>query len=385
MGAVGIYYGLPAGGIGQYNREWLRSMSAANRDHSLEFICLPEFRGRGEIGCDSWAGLYSISSGVPTVRRARFLIGQVVNPRRSLLRMAARGFGVAHLTTFHHLTFPLWRSILDKSGMRLAISAHDVRRAVPILNRQFENTQLAAVYRRADAVFVHSEAQAADLMDFAGLGREGIVVVPHGPYSYGVPQRSREAVRERYGIRPKEILGLCFGQLRAEKNLAGLLAAISCPEISSRILVAGRAGSQHSGASFYEEIARREGVRDRVIFDERFIPDDEVADLVHASDWLAIPYLRSFSSMSGVLNLACHYRRPVLCGSAPALAEAVEKYSIGSVAAVDELSSLREALVRLEEMISAGKQFGFEQFLSANTWEANAKITLETYDRLLAM
>ena len=49
------------------------------------------------------------------------------------------------------------------------------------------------------------------------------------------------------------------------------------------------------------------------------MPDEDVADLVSASDWVVLPY-REVSN-SGVLLLALSYRRPVVAPAVPTLQE----------------------------------------------------------------
>lgn len=381
MAKIGIYYSFPGGGIGRYNLEWLRVLASLST-HELEYVTLPELHWDDSIPCAHWPGLFSISSSFVPWRKAKFLIGQAVNPRRVIQHTARNRCQLLHFTVVNHLSYPLWEQQMNRSGMKVVVTAHDVKRQVAVLNREYEDRQLRAIYRRADAILVHAEAQAEELIEFADVQREQVHIVPHGPYSYGAPRRSRDEVRKGYGLAADDLVGLCFGQLRDEKNLEGLIRALAEKSSRSKLLVAGKAGSHHRGASDYAAVAEGSGVRDRVVFDERFIPDDEVADLVTACDWIAVPYRRDFTSMSGVLNLACHYRKPVLCGEAPALVEAVRKYDIGEVVKAE--NGLPEALVRIEARLSSGRgAFNFEGFASANTWEENARRTERVYQRLL--
>jgi glycosyltransferase involved in cell wall biosynthesis len=123
------------------------------------------------------------------------------------------------------------------------------------------------------------------------------------------------------------------------------------------------------------------GLGERVTFDDRFVPDDEVADLVCACDWVALPYRSSFTSQSGVLNLAVHYERPVLAGAAPVLAETVNSFRIGSVGESDDSEDLLKAMLELEDTIRRRDPslFGFGNYRKMCTWRENARITAEVY------
>ena len=378
---IGIYSSLPGGGIGHYNLEWLRSLSL-EANFELEYACLPEFAWDPNIACDHWPGLLSLSSKRKIARRARFLLGQWSNPRRAIMRMHDTGATIMHFTNFNHLSYPGWRRLLDRSGMGVVLTAHDVRRQVAMVNRRYEDSQLRRIYQRADAILVHADAQVADLVDFASVNPDVIHKVPHGPFGYGRPRSSREEVRHSYGYSEGGLVGLFFGLIRDEKNLEGLLDAMASKGCQTKLLVAGkRASGLHRSVSEYQSIVRKLGLGERVTFDNRFVPDNEVADLVCACDWVALPYRSSFSSQSGVLNLAVHYERPVLAGAAPVLAETVNSFGIGSVGESDDSEDLLEALSELEDKISQKDPslFGFGHYRRKCTWRENARITAEVY------
>jgi glycosyltransferase involved in cell wall biosynthesis len=363
---IGIYFAFPAGGIGRYNRELVRALAELG-DVDVEYACLPNYAWADDLPCRVWRGLFPISDRVPALRRARFLLGQWCNPRRALRHFHEAGVPLIHWTNIHHLSAPLWRGLLDRSGTAMVISAHDVCRGVAIVNRAYEDRQLAWVYRRADALLVHSEFQRDELVAFAGVDPQRVTVVPHGPYDYGDPLEGRTAVRQRCGIPADVPLGLAFGQIR-----------------ESHLLIAGNAPARHRGALFYRELAASLGLADRVHFDVRHVPDDEVAGLVCAADWLALPYPSSFTSQSGVLNLAAHYERPVLVGSAPVLREGVNGYAIGEAAADDGQEALAAALQRLEHGLAQSKPpFAFDLFRAKHSWAENARRTRGVYQRVL--
>ena len=181
-------------------------------------------------------------------------------------------------------------------------------------------------------------------------------------------------------------MGLFFGQLRDEKNLEGLLRGMAERSTHSYLLVAGTAGDRHRGGDDYRSVAESLGLQDRVIFDDRHIPDDEVASLVCASDWLPLTYLSTFTSQSGVLNIAAHYDRPVLCAGAPVIRESVDGFPIGVVAAGDSAESLGLGVVEMERRLGdMSPGFSFEEYRRKHSWVENARITRDVYGRVLGM
>ncbi|QXD16180.1 glycosyltransferase family 4 protein [Rhodocaloribacter litoris] len=379
---VGFYVFFPSGGIGRYTHELMRALGR-HAGVEVEVLCSPDFEWKRDPSYRAWEGLWTLSHPVPVLRRANFVIGQFVNPRRAIDYVRAQGIDVLHLANVNHLTFPLWRRALDESGVPVVLSAHDIRRQKPILHRGWEERQLQAFYRRADALFVHSRYQERELIDFAGVAPERIHVVPHGPYPHRPVRRAREEIRAGLGLPADRPVALFFGQLRDEKNLDGFLEAMARAGDHLYLLVAGASSSRHRDGPFYRKRARQLGLERRVMFLDRFIEEEEVGELFVASDWVALPYREDFTSQSGVLNVAAHYRRPVLVSSAPVLRETVETCDIGVVAPGDTVEALVEGIRRMNERLAAGHAHAFEAYERHYSWERNAEITLSVYRQLL--
>ena len=140
-----------------------------------------------------------------------------------------------------------------------------------MLNRRYEDRQLCRFYRRADALFVHSRSQAADLLEFANVDAARVHVVPHGnPYDYGPPKPASKAVlRTQLGLPQDKTVALFFGNIRDEKNLALLMQAASRYKDCLHLVVAGSANV--SGASKNRTLPRagRISAADRIrdVFD----------------------------------------------------------------------------------------------------------------------
>src|SRR5262249_52006660 len=161
-----------------------------------------------------------------------------------------------------------------------------------------------------------------DLIDFARVDPARIHVVPHGPYDYGPPRATRAALRERLHWPSDKRVALFFGNIRDEKNLDLMLRAMPRFRDRLHLVVAGSANVPgHHVMGYYRNLADSLGVSGSVTFLGGYIPDADVADLFEACDWVAMPYSRTFTSQSGVLNVAMTYRRPVLAARAPTLEE----------------------------------------------------------------
>jgi len=375
---IGLYAFFPGGGIGRYTYELLRALGR-REDVEAELICSPGFMWKHAPEFSTWDGLYPVWTPKRHLRRAWFLRGQVANPILALKHAHLRSLNVLHLANINHLTFPLWRRWLDGSRIFLSITAHDVQRRKAMFSRRYEDAQLKAVYRRADAIFVHSEFQMDELVAFAGVDRSRIHIVPHGPYPHGEPTLESSEVRKRLGIPADKQVALFFGQIRDEKNLEGFLRGLALLSERPHLLVAGKAWPGHKNVSYYEKLVDELGLGTSVTFRSGFIAEEEVPNLFGASDWVILPYHSTFTSQSGVLNVAAAYNRPVLVSRAPVLRESVEKHKIGVVSAGDTPEDLARAIERMIQNTEAGTVFPFEEYRRLHSWDENARLTVEAY------
>ena len=377
-----FYLFFPGSGIGRYTHELLRNMQS-EPGVEAELACLPSYHWRGEATYRVWPGLREIGHRWAWRRRMRFVEGQVVNPLRLARHVRETGADVVHLCNINHLTFPIWRRALDRTGVRIVATAHDVRRQQAMVNRRYEDGQLRAFYRRADALFVHSRSQAQDLVEFAGVAAERIHQVAFGPFDYGRPRGSRIELRKRLGWPADKQVGLFFGNIRNDKNLDLLIEALPGHAERVHLAVVGRgSGGRHRGIVEYRALTRQCGVEGVVTFDDRYVPDEDVPDLFEACDWVALPYSRTFTSQSGVLNVAAWYRRPVLASAAGTFAETLEEYDLGVMVAPDDARALVEGMGRIIERTERGDGFEFEAYLRENSWERNVRRTVEVYGQL---
>ena len=377
---VCMYVFFPAGGIGRYTNSLMKYLNAVP-GLSGEVVCSPDFLWKGTDDYAVWPGLKSLSHPIPTIRRFRFLQGQFVNPHRCIRHAVNRGASVIHFANINHLSFPFWRGALKASGLGVAATVHDVLRS-RIVNKKWEDTQLRSFYEFADVLFVHSEYQARVLQQFADVPDAKIHVVPHGPYSHGQTDLNQEEARVLWNLPQDKQVALFFGQVREEKNLDGFLKAMQLSQNNIHLVVAGEAGGRNrKSMAYYKEIAKLAGVEDEVTFISKYITEEEVATLFIAADWATLPYDRSFTSQSGVLNVAMHYQRPVLVGSAPVLKETVTSSEVGVACENDTPQAIAKGIDRIYQALKEGFSYPMDEYRKQFSWDVNAKRTFDAYQQ----
>jgi glycosyltransferase involved in cell wall biosynthesis len=178
---------------------------------------------------------------------------------------------------------------------------------------------------------------------------------------------------------------LLFGNLRDDKNLDGLLEALAMQRDPRIVLVcAGRDGARgHRTYDYYRGRIAALGLDTRVTILDRYIEEQEIADLFALADLCMLTYRREFTSQSGVLNTAAYYSVPVLATPCACLREVIAQCHIGEVCGDDSADAIAEGLGKLLERVEAGERFEFGDYRQRFSWKVNARITAEVYGALL--
>jgi glycosyltransferase involved in cell wall biosynthesis len=195
---------------------------------------------------------------------------------------------------------------------------------------------------RADAFITHSEADAAILRTLRPGTPVEVTPLPSLATVEPVP---RAESRARLGIPDGAPVILFLGFIRRYKGLAVLIRALPAvvrevPEL--QLLVAGEAWGRSSDIML---AATTLGVAAHVRLDDRYIPDEEVAVYLGASDVMALPYLEA--TQSGVVTLAAAAGLPVVASAVGGLPEAVTDGLTGLLVSPGDQDALARALIRV--------------------------------------
>lgn len=293
-----------------------------------------------------------------------------------LCEEAKCGYDLILLDCLREYLSPLWIRPLQhvrESGVRVGIMNHDPRRDFRIGPQIWHEYCLGEVYRSVSDIFVHGNVPMTGWKRSFG---NALHEVPHGPLVYPHATSNMEKLRGRFGFEPKDFVILSFGQVRDGKQLDKLIRSVSRLPERVKLLVAGRIESTaQKDRSYYLKIILNSGVVDRVFWEHRYIPDEEVSGLFECCDAVATFYTRDFLSSSGVLSSAVAFRKPVVgsCGDGP-MKLALERYPIGEWVPPGDVDALTDAL----RLISGGrKRYHFEKYLRDHSWEKNANSILK--------
>jgi glycosyltransferase involved in cell wall biosynthesis len=278
------------------------------------------------------------------------------------------------------LAAPLFRR-LRRMGKKVFYTVHNVvpHRYPARVPKALMHRWIRQGCRQTDGLFVHSEGLADELTRFLGRGHvPPISVVPHGVWS--VPDAANlpplPALPQR--LRDKKLL--FFGTIRRNKGLDLLLrAALRLP--GYRITIAGlplERGYFRTEVLPLIERVRSAGVHVELI--DRFVSDDEAAELFRTHGALVLPYTPQFAAQSGVVFMALAYELPVIASEVGGLRDLFNEYRIGTTfneftpcalaRAVEALHALGNAEELQKQMRAAKAHY---------SWEAAARATLCGY------
>jgi glycosyltransferase involved in cell wall biosynthesis len=207
-----------------------------------------------------------------------------------------------------------------------------------------------------------------------------VIEAPVGVYELTESRDDPLEIRNRWRVPPGKKVFLAFGFIRDNKNLDLVIRAmVDHPD--AFLVVMGRAQSvKDRPQAFYLKLAEELGVSERTRFFDEFVPDEKLAGIFAAADFIVLTYSVSFLSQSGVLSVAARARRPVLASAGPSpMQDSVKKFSLGAFVEPDSVSALAEGIGVLLRGATAKPQW--DDYEAYASWKVNAKIMLDAVER----
>lgn len=293
------------------------------------------------------------------------------------------------IVQFGEMQFPGARFFLSRLGdLCLTQICHEFefREARYRWSDRVRTRLLRRTYEPFSAVFVLGDEVRKRFHCVTGVPRERIHVIPHGNEEVLIiPTGDPRALRRRYGLSPEDRVVLFFGNIRPSKGVPDLIdsfAALSDLE-DIRLVIAGYPARDVNVNDFRRRVEEL-GIVDRVVFDMRYVPIDEVGSLMSLASVVAFPYRNA--TQSGAIQVAFAAGRPVVVTNVGSIPEAVQDGTTGYVVSQGSCEEMASALRRLltdpekaEEMGRAAR----EQAATRFSWDAIAHDVLMVYEGLL--
>lgn len=242
----------------------------------------------------------------------------------------------------------------------------------------------------ADATVVHQDSMTNELIR-QGVPSGRIQVIAHGTEI--LRQVCMIDARRSLALPEKSRIIISFGFFGDQKHTELLIEAF--PYVLKNVpdcylFVAGRVREwirkDLEVRIRYESLAQEYGVQGRVLFAERFIPDNEIALAFAAADVAAFPDSQEHLSTSAAVHSALGAFKPVVVSRIPKFEEVWTEISNEVTFAPEDSSDLAHTLIRLlkdsafRESIAAR----VKSYALRTSWDVIARDHFRLYNSLLA-
>ena len=352
-----------------YTPPYDHALAAALARHGVDVELVTSRFGYGSTPApDGYAvrdRFYRWAPGAPgsALRRAAKLAQHV--PGMVGERRAARDADVVHFQ---------WLAVQPIDGPLLprvptVLTAHDV---LPREPRRGQRRAQARLYRRVDAVVVHSEHGRRRLVDELAIDPARVTVIPHAAFT-GLRDVESELPSELAAFDDGRPVALFFGLLRPYKGLDVLLAAWDAIPDAQLWVV---------GMPRMDIGALQAAAPPDVRFVTRFVSDAEAAGVLRRADVVVLPYREI--DQSGVLASALGLGRPLLLSDVGGFGEVAQAGAARLVAPGDS-GALHDALAGLLADPAARTELAQAATALADgpwSWDASAQAHIGLYERL---
>lgn len=232
------------------------------------------------------------------------------------------------------------------------------------------------IYRIPDCLVVHTERMRHELSDVFGIRPSKILVMQHGineiVRSYG---SSKNDIRAGNNISEDQLVLLSFGKIAPYKGVDMLLESFGMLDDNYFLIIAGHPNSKDYERTILCSIEKNIN-RERILFVNGYIRDEDVYAYFSASDVMVMPYRHI--DQSGVLFLSMSMGLPIITFNIGMFRQYVNE-KVGIIVNKKDKYSLRNAIKEFrrerydrDEIRNIGKSYA---------WENVVKPVVELYVR----
>ena len=275
-------------------------------------------------------------------------------------------------------------NLLRRLKMPLVTTLHTVLRE-PDWNQRAVLEEIAQL---SDRLIVMSEHAANLLQEIYDVPRGKIDVIPHGVPD--LPFMDPNYFKDQFGTEGKSVL-LTFGLLSPNKGVENVISALPAILASHPDVVYIISGATHphikrrEGERYRDSLralAEALGVGSHVIFNNRFVSNEELVEHVGAADIYITPYRQEAQVVSGTLAIAIGAGKAII--STPYWhARELLADGRGMIVPFDDPASIAEAAVALLDNDAERHAMRKRAYLHsrATTWPQTARAYMASFQR----
>ena len=275
-------------------------------------------------------------------------------------------------------------TLLRKLKMPLVTTLHTVLRD-PDVNQRAVLEEIAQL---SDRMVVMSELAARLLREVYGVPGGKIDVIPHGVPD--LPFMDPNYFKDKFGTEGKSVL-LTFGLLSPNKGIENVIKALPAILAKQPNVVYIVSGVTHphirrrEGERYRDELqalAKRLGVSDHLILNNRFVSTEELIEHVGAADIYITPYQHEAQVVSGTLAIALGAGKAII--STPYWhAKELLAEKRGVIVPFEDPGAIAEAVLQLLE--NDGERHAMRKraylYSRETTWPKTARAYMASFQR----
>lgn len=162
--------------------------------------------------------------------------------------------------------------------------------------------------RNCTHIRVYSETTKAAAIDKFGLNPTKIAVIQDLPFHYYYQNKTTKSeARQQLQLTDSQFVYLFFGEIKPYKGLHDLIPVFkNFAQPTDRLIIAGKSYD----ADYFEALQKLADNSETIIWQHRFIEDNEVQTFFNAADVVVLPFVRI--DHSGSVDLAMSFSKPVI-------------------------------------------------------------------------
>lgn len=298
-----------------------------------------------------------------------------------IMILKLKGFNIFHIHFEYSFPFTFFMKFLIKFlkmlDYKIVWTAHDIYSEY-IYKKLRSKEKSRWLYENVDYKFVHYKSNLTRVKECFDVEINNVEVIFHPSFDY--PNTiSREEARKSLGIPSSKKVLLSFGMIKRYKGQIELIKAFEKLDKSYFCLIVGSGKNDIETTEYIKNKAKQ--YKDRLLFIDKYIPEDEIQIYFNASDVVVLPYTEI--TQSGIVPLAQSFSKPVIATDVGALSEMVIHGKTGLLIPPNDLNALEKSIKEIFAMDINQMSKNAHSEGKKHSWENLAKQTIKIYRKVL--